>query len=433
MDNQNETMQMAPGRVTSPAMYTDPAAVASAEAAKARIQAAYTMAMYRPRNYDQSRVNIMAACKRPAFAEKVTYSKPVGSGKFISGPSIRLAELALREWGNITYENAVVYDDERTRRVQVVITDLETNTTFSCAIQLNKTVERKYPDKTRETLSERVNSKGEKTYLVRATEDEVLTRQAALVSKALRNEGLRLIPQEIVEEALDTAEQTLNDRDAKDPGAAHRKLADAFNTLGIKPRDLEAYLKHPVAQCNRKEISELRGMFVALRDGDAKWADFVAPKEAEVGEEDASKKRSDKILGKNGTAAPASKAASAPKAPASADPGPEFTPPETNEEKPVPAPASNRMSTTMSNEIYARFKKAHKGDVVLAMSDIVDQIGDKHQAEWTMADSGALLGRLKELESGVTPDKPKEDNAPESTEAPTKDIFSDVAGADGLF
>ena len=36
--------------------YADPAAVAAAEGAKARIQAAYIMAMQRPRSYDQSRI-----------------------------------------------------------------------------------------------------------------------------------------------------------------------------------------------------------------------------------------------------------------------------------------------------------------------------------------------------------------------------------------
>ena len=96
--------------------YADPAAVAAAEAAKARIQAAYIMAMQRPRSYDQSRIKILEACSRPSFAEKVEYSKPVGGGKPIVGPSIRFAELALREWGNISYESQVVYDDEITRR-----------------------------------------------------------------------------------------------------------------------------------------------------------------------------------------------------------------------------------------------------------------------------------------------------------------------------
>ena len=41
----------------------DPAAVAAAESAKARIQAAYIMAIQKPRAEDQSRVRILEACR----------------------------------------------------------------------------------------------------------------------------------------------------------------------------------------------------------------------------------------------------------------------------------------------------------------------------------------------------------------------------------
>ena len=54
----------------SVAIFSDPAAIAAAESAKARIQSAYIMALQKPRNYDNSRLKILAACKRPDFAEK---------------------------------------------------------------------------------------------------------------------------------------------------------------------------------------------------------------------------------------------------------------------------------------------------------------------------------------------------------------------------
>ncbi len=260
--------------------YADPAAVAAAEAAKARIQAAYIMAMQRPRSYDQSRVKILEACSRPSFAEKVEYSKPVGGGRPIVGPSIRFAELALREWGNIAYENQVVYDDETTRRINVTITDLETNTTFSASIQINKTVERKKSEG-REVMSERINSYGEKVFIVKATEDEIANKQGAAVSKSLRNEGLRLIPQDIIEEALEKARETVNRKDKADPDAARKKLADAFAAIRVMPSDLEAYLQHPLSQTSPAELQELRSIYQTIRDGEAKWIDFVNKPEEE--------------------------------------------------------------------------------------------------------------------------------------------------------
>ena len=120
----------------------DPAAVAAAESAKARIQAAYIMALQKPRNEDQARARILAACRRPEFAERVEFAKPV-AGRKIKGPSIRFAELALREWGNVLSDIYVVYEDDFTKRIKVSELDLETNANFGKEITIKKTVERK--------------------------------------------------------------------------------------------------------------------------------------------------------------------------------------------------------------------------------------------------------------------------------------------------
>lgn len=266
-------MTSTPSQIT----YADPAAVAAAEQVKARIQAQFLMADARPRNYLNSRSRIMQACQRPAFAAKVEYSKPVGNSS-ISGPSIRFAELALREWGNIDYQNTVVYDDDHCRRINIVITDLETNTTFSSSVVVIKEIERK-SSKGREVISERKNSYGETVYLVKATDDEVMTRQQALISKALRNEGLRLIPQEIIEEAIVTARNTLKANIKQNPEAARNKMADAFTALGIMPSELEKYLGHPLSQCNADEIANLQAVYTAVKSGDAKWADYISDDE----------------------------------------------------------------------------------------------------------------------------------------------------------
>lgn len=292
----NELMQR---NQTNALMFSDPAAVAAAEGAKARIQSAYIMAMQRPRSYDQARVRILKACRRPDFAEKVEYSKPVG-GKSIVGPSIRFAELALREWGNVFYENQVVYDDDNVRRVRVVIIDLETNTTYGKEIQMAKTVERRNATD-REVLGERVNSEGKTVYTVRATEDELLTREAALISKALRNEGLRLIPQEIVEESIREARSTVKNADAMDPDAAKNKMIDLFYSLNVGPADLEKYLKHPIGQTSTAELGELRKIYTAIREGEAKWSDF-ANRADEA--DDAQKGQQPDLSILNGTAAP---------------------------------------------------------------------------------------------------------------------------------
>jgi len=259
--------------------HIDPAAAAAAEAAKARIQSAYVMALQKPRNADDARDRILKACRRPAFAERVEFSKPVG-GKQIKGPSIRFAELALREWQNVISDVQILYEDEHVRRSRIMIMDLETNASFSKEIQAGKTVERKSAFD-REVVSERTNTKGEKVFVVKCTEDELHNKEAALISKAIRNEGLRLIPSDIIDEALETARSTLQKRDAEDPQAAKKRILDAFSEIGIGPRDLEKYLKHKTDMITPAEIQELRTIYRAIRDREATWADYIQPSPVE--------------------------------------------------------------------------------------------------------------------------------------------------------
>lgn len=263
--------------------YVDPAAVAAAETAKARIQSAYVMAYQKPRSEDQARVRILEACKRPAFAERVEYSKPVG-GRSITGPSVRFAELALREWGNILSESQVIYEDTETRRVRVTVIDLETNASFSKELAIKKTVERKKADD-REVVGQRLNKRNELVFIVLATEDELHNKEAAMISKALRNEGLRVIPSDIVDEALETAKATLRNRDSQDPKAAKKRVVDAFALLGIKPNDLQAYLGHSLDSLSPAELETLRGVHAAIKEGDATWADYVSPPKKEASDE----------------------------------------------------------------------------------------------------------------------------------------------------
>ena len=266
---------------------TDPAITAAAESAKAQIQAAYMMALHRPRNSEQARLRILQNCRRPEFAERVEYSKPIG-GQKITGASVRFVELALREWGNVRTEIQVIYEDDYVRRLLVSVMDLESNTCFSKQIQMRKTVERR-DAKGKEIVGQRLNSYGETVYIVRATDDELQVKENAAVSKIIRNEGLRILPSDIVDEARAEAQKTLRTRDAKDPEATKKAMLDFFfNDFGVEPKDIEAYLGHPTRTISPQEMTELRSMYRAMKDGEAKWADFV-PTDAD---EDATAKTS---------------------------------------------------------------------------------------------------------------------------------------------
>lgn len=257
--------------------------MALAARAQAEVQARYIMADRKPRNLEQVRVRLLEHCKRPRFAQIAEYAKPVG-GQKIKGPSIRFVETALLEYGNNLPEATIVYDDDFRRITRVSVTDLERNVTYYDDATVEKFVERKKPKDGDEILSSRTNSYGDQVYRIRATEDDFANKAASAVSKKTRNLGLRVLPADLVDEAMWQCEQTRKDADAKDPKAALRQVIDYFASLRVLPADLEQYLGHAVDQVSPAELDELRAVYATVRDGEAKWTDMVEVQKQRRGE-----------------------------------------------------------------------------------------------------------------------------------------------------
>ena len=254
------------------------AASAVATQARALVEARFTMALARPRSVDDARQRILADCKRPRFAEVAIYSLPRG-GKKIEGPSIRFVEAALRSWGNADSQAQVLYEDDDKMIVRVTVTDLETNATYASEHRVSKTIERKQLARNQKSLGERTNSFGDTVYIVRATDDDLAMKLNALVSRAIRTNGLRLLPGDIVEEAMEQVRKTQQDKAAADPDAERKKIADAFAPLGVTPSMLQDDLGHPLAQSTPTELVELRAVYAGLRDGETTWKALVEQRE----------------------------------------------------------------------------------------------------------------------------------------------------------
>jgi hypothetical protein len=250
------------------------ASTAIAAQARAAVEARYIMALRRPRDWDDVRVKLLKECTRPGFAAVARYSKPRG-GKAIEGPSIRFAEAALRAMGNAMPEVAAIYDDAQKRIVRVTVTDLEANLPYSVDVVIDKTVERARLRDGEEPLSVRLNSSGKRTYLVPANDDDLLNKQNALVSKALRTAALRLLPGDILEECMERVLATVNTRNAADPDAERKKIADGFARLNISPAQLREYLGHDLGGCSPAELGHLRGLWQGINEGAVTWADAM--------------------------------------------------------------------------------------------------------------------------------------------------------------
>lgn len=259
------------------------AAVAMAAQQKAIVEARYKMALARPRDLDMVRQAMLKDARRPSFANVAIYHKPVGKG--IEGPSIRFVEAAIRNMTNILTETATVSEDDERRVIRVAVSDLETNTYFSQDVTVTKTVERAKLPQGEKPIRVRTNSYGKPVYILHGTDDDILNKQNALISKAVRTLGLRLIPGDLVDEALWYVRQTMQKQDAADPDAAKNRLIDAFAQIGVAVEQLKDYVGHELSTLAPNELQPLRAIYSAIKEGETSWKavmDDKAEKEAEA-------------------------------------------------------------------------------------------------------------------------------------------------------
>ena len=255
---------------------TAPAGIESASSAvaaqaKAMVESRYVMAMRNPRNMDQVRLDLMKECKRPSFADNKSayYVKPIGNG--VEGLGIRFVEVALRCMKNVLVETSMIFEDEMKEVHRVSVTDLEANVTYPLDVRVSKTVERAKPNSDGSFISVRKNSYGKDVYTVVGTDDDILNKRGALISKAMRTLGLRIIPGDLCDEAESIIKRVRLDKAAADPDAERKAIVDAFAELGVSATDLHSYLGHPLAQCSPVQLVQLRGIFGAIKDGEATW------------------------------------------------------------------------------------------------------------------------------------------------------------------
>jgi len=168
-----------------------------------------------------------------------------------------------------------VFDDEERRIINVKCMDVEENVSYNQDVTVTKTVERRSIKPGEQPIKTRLNSKSEMLYILPATDDDILNKQNALVSKAIRTLGLRLIPADIIDECMDVVVETQHKQDAVDPDAAKRKMLDAFAGLGVSAADIAVYLAHPADVLTPKELADLRGIFQAIKDGELSWREVI--------------------------------------------------------------------------------------------------------------------------------------------------------------
>lgn len=242
------------------------AVAAVSTAVTAEIQSAFTIAKKFPRSTEFAIANIKDSCRNLLFAQKAIYAKPVGGGKVVRNLSVRAAEEIAALWGNIKTYSVVLYDGPDKKIVSITAMDLQTNTSYSTQITINKTVERKNLNG-RDPLSTRKNSHGEEIYTVAASEHDLITKTNAAISKEVRNNVLRLIPAHVKIKAFEILEQTLLKRATNDSKEETRNLIDAFFALNVVPETIEELIEIPLAELTPADLVELRTYYTAIKNG----------------------------------------------------------------------------------------------------------------------------------------------------------------------
>lgn len=247
------------------------AASGIAAQSKAAVEARYTIALHRPRKWDVVRQTLLKECQRPSFANNKSayYRKPIGQG--VEGLGIRFVEVALRCMTNVLIETTMVFEDESKEVHRVSVTDLESNLTYPMDVKVSKAVERSKPADDGSFISVRKNSYGKNVYTVIGSDDDLLNKRGALISKAIRTLGLRIIPGDLQDEAEEIIKKVRLDEAARDPGAEAKRMVDAFDAIGVSAAMLTEHLGHPIANCTPKELVDLRGLYGAIKDGEATW------------------------------------------------------------------------------------------------------------------------------------------------------------------
>lgn len=247
------------------------AATAAAATARALVEARTVAAWRRPRNLDQVRQNVLAECRDPEFARdgSTYYNKPIGKG--VKGLGVRFAESFVRGATNIAIDVRLQYVDAEKEVHRVEVSDLESTIPLGFDVIVSRNVERSKPMDDGSYISVRRNSFGNLVYTVPATDDELLNKRLALISKARRNLVLQLCPIGLQREAIRTIMGIRNDDAAKDPAAERKAIADGFNHLGVRATQIADYLGHDIGGCSPDELVDLRELYQAIKEGDTTW------------------------------------------------------------------------------------------------------------------------------------------------------------------
>lgn len=242
-------------------------ALANTESARAiaHVQARALLARKFPRDEMVAQDKIIAECERLSLAQKATYVYTRG-GEEISGPTIRLAEVVVQQWGNMTMGVREVSRD-MANGVSVCVA-------FAEDLQTGLSDEREFHVR---HWREVRNGKG---YAVKSDRDirELVANYGARSKRAAIQ---AVVPDRVFEAAVEACEETLLDNVRTDD-AAIADMLQAFAEVGVQREHVEARVRCPLEDITQPQMVSLHKIYNSIKGGDgmpSDWFDIPAPVE----------------------------------------------------------------------------------------------------------------------------------------------------------
>ena len=227
-----------------------------ASRAATEVQAQVVMARQFPRDPLQATERILSECDIPELANVALYSYPRG-GTQVEGPSIRLAEVLKRHWGNMMSGTIEVDRAGDTSSLLTYAWDLETN------VMSRKEFKVKHV---------RDSNRGGKQQV---TEERDIYEVAA--NAGARRERaciLALIPGHVVNAAVARCKKTMQTKIGDVHAAAERMVAAFEAEFKVSKVQIEKRLHHRLDSISAAEIVSLGQIYNSLRDGYAGVEDY---------------------------------------------------------------------------------------------------------------------------------------------------------------
>lgn len=236
------------------------------------VQVAMIAAKRFPRDELYAIERIKKACQRMTLAESAIYSYPRGD-KTVSGPSIRLAEAIAQNWGNVESGVMELENNGESSTMMAYAWDLETNTRDAKMFTIKHW---------------RDTKKG--GYALTDVRD-IYELTANFGARRKRACILSVIPGDVVEMAVKECRQTLASSDTRPVAEILKEMLKAFKELGVTKDQIEKRFDKKAGDLLKEELVDLRGIWKAITDGQAKIEDYFKKEDPTKGAPDEAREK----------------------------------------------------------------------------------------------------------------------------------------------